>query len=72
MGKLNGKRPLERPRHRWENNIKVDLRELCSDPGDWISLAEHSDQWQASVRAVMNFRSLKSQLVINIILDVHS
>ena len=56
MGKPEGKRPLGRPRRRWEDNIKIDLREVGSDPGDWIALSEDRDQWRAYVRAVMNLR----------------
>ena len=55
VGKPEGKRPLGSPRHRWENNIKVDLREVGCDPGEWIDL-EDRDQWRAYVRAVMNLR----------------
>ena len=44
-GKPEGKRPLGRPRHTLEDNIKMDLREVCCDPGDWITLAEDRDQW---------------------------
>ena len=51
-----GKRPLERPRRRWEDNIRMDLREVDCDPGEWIDLAEDRDQWRAYVRAVMNLR----------------
>ena len=54
--KAEGKRPLGRPRHRWEDNIKMDLREVGCDPRDWITLAEDRDQWRAYVRAVMNLR----------------
>ena len=50
------KRALGRPRHRWEDNIKTDLREVGCDPGEWIDLAEDRNQWQAYVRAVMNLR----------------
>ena len=56
VGKPEGKRPLQRPRCRWEDNIKMDFREVHCDPGDWIALAEDSDQWRAYVRAVMNLR----------------
>ena len=56
VGKPKGKRPLGRPRRRWEDNIKMDLREVGSDSGEWIDLAEDRDQWRAYVRAVMNFR----------------
>ena len=54
VGKPEGKRHLGRPRHRWEDNIKMDLRELGCDPGEWMDLAEDRDQWRAYVRAVMN------------------
>ena len=56
MGKPEGKRPLGRPRRIWEDNIKMDLREVGCDPGEWIDLAEYRDQWRAYVRAVMNLR----------------
>ena len=56
VGKLEGKRPLGKPRRRWEDTIKIDLREMGCDPGDWIALAEDRDQWRAYVRAVMNLR----------------
>ena len=58
MVKPEGERPLWRLRFRWEDNIKMDLREVGCDPGDWIDLAENRDQWQAYVRAVMNLRVL--------------
>ena len=51
-----GKRPLGMPRRRCEDNIKMDLREMGCDPGDWICLPEDRDQWRAYVRAVMNHR----------------
>ena len=50
------KRSLGRPRHRWEDNIKMDLREVDCNPRAWIALAEDRDQWRAYVRAVMNLR----------------
>ena len=56
VGKPVGKRPLGRPRRRWEDNIKMDLREVGCDPGEWIDLAEDKHQWRAYVRAVMNLR----------------
>ena len=55
-GRPEGKRPLGRPRRRWEDNIKMDLREVGCDPGEWKDLAEDRDQWRAYVRAVMNLR----------------
>ena len=54
MGKPEGKRPLGRPRRRWEDYIKMDLREVGCVPRDWIALAENRDQWRAYVGAVMN------------------
>jgi hypothetical protein len=42
--------------NRWVDNIKMDLREIGWDGGDWIDLAQHRDQWRALVKAVMNFR----------------
>ena len=56
VGKPEGKRPLGRPRRRWEDTIKMDLREVGCDSGEWIDLAEDRDQWRACVRAVMNIR----------------
>jgi hypothetical protein len=54
--KPEGKRPLGRPRRRWANNIKMDLREIGWDGMDWIDLAEDRDQWRALVNTVMNLR----------------
>jgi len=51
-----GKRPLGRPRRRWEDNIKMDLQEEGCGGMDWIELAEDRDRWQTLVTAVMNFR----------------
>jgi hypothetical protein len=51
-----GKRLLGSSRHRWVDNIKMDLREIGRDGMDWIDLAQDRDQWRALVRAVMNFR----------------
>jgi hypothetical protein len=56
MGNLEGKRALGRPRHRWVDNIKMDLREIGWDGMDWIDLAKDRDQWRALVRAVMNLQ----------------
>ena len=54
VGKPEGKRPLGRPRRRWEDNIKVDLQEVRCENMDWIDLAQDRDGWQAFVNAVMN------------------
>ena len=48
------KRPLGRSRRTWEDNIKMNLREVGYDPRDWIALAEDRDQWRAYVWAIMN------------------
>ncbi|KAJ4435721.1 hypothetical protein ANN_18337 [Periplaneta americana] len=56
VGRLEGKRPLGRPRRRWEDNIKMDLREVGYDDRDWINLDQDRDQWRAYVRVAMNFR----------------
>jgi hypothetical protein len=58
VGKPEGKRPLERPRRRWEDNIKMDLREVGWGGGgmDWINVAQDRDRWRALVNAVMNLR----------------
>jgi len=56
VGKPEGKRPLGIPRHRWEDNIKMDLRELGCGCMDWIELAQDRDRWRAPVNAAMNLR----------------
>ncbi|KAJ4439968.1 hypothetical protein ANN_08099 [Periplaneta americana] len=56
VGRPEGKRPLERPRHRWEDNIKMDLREVGYDDKEWINLVQDRDRWRAYVRAAMNLR----------------
>ncbi|KAJ4442430.1 hypothetical protein ANN_04016 [Periplaneta americana] len=50
VGRPEGKRPLGMPRHRWEDNIKMDLREVGYDDRDWINLAQDRDRWRAYVR----------------------
>ena len=54
VGKPEGKRPLERPRRRWGDNIKMDLQEVGGGCGDWIELAQDRDRWRALVSTVMN------------------
>jgi hypothetical protein len=56
VGKPEGRRPLGRPRRRWEDNIKTDLREAGCACVDWIGLAQDRDRWRALVSAVMNLR----------------
>ena len=55
MGKPEGKRPLGRPRLRWEDNIKMDLEEVGKGCGDWMELAKDRDRWWVLVSTVMNF-----------------
>jgi hypothetical protein len=56
VGRPEVKRPLGRPRHRWGDNIKMDLRELGIDGTNWIQLAQDRVQWRAFVSTVMNGR----------------
>jgi hypothetical protein len=55
VGTPEGKRPLGRPRRRWEDNIRIHLREIGWGGMDWIDLAQDRDQWRALVNTVMNF-----------------
>ena len=57
MGKHERKRPLGRRRHRWEDNIKMDLHEVGCGGMDWIHLGQDRDRWQALVNAIMNLRA---------------
>jgi hypothetical protein len=56
VGRPEGKRPLGRPRRRWENNIKIDHREIGIDGANWIRLAQDRVQWRDFVNTVMNLR----------------
>jgi hypothetical protein len=56
VGRPEGKRPLGRPRRRWEDNIKMDLREIGIDGANWIQLAQDRVQRRACVNTVMNLR----------------
>jgi len=56
FGKPAGKRPLGRPRRRWEDNIRVDLKETGWEGVEWIHLAQERNQWRAVVNTVMNLR----------------
>jgi hypothetical protein len=56
VGKPEGRRPLGRPRHRWEDNIKIDLGEIGFGNVDWIHLTQDRDRWRALVNTVMNLR----------------
>ena len=55
VGKPEGKRPLVRPRRRWDDNIEMDLQEVGRGCGDWMELAQDRDRWRALVSTVMNF-----------------
>jgi hypothetical protein len=56
VGKPEGKRPLGRPRHRWEDNIEMDLQEVGRDRGDWMELAQDRNGWRALVSTVRGIR----------------
>ena len=56
VGKPEGKRPLGRPRRRWEENIKMYLQEVGKGCGDWMELTQDRDRWRVLVSTVMNFR----------------
>ena len=56
VGKPEGKRPLGRPRSRWDDNIRMHLQEVGGGCGDWMELAQDRDKWRALVNTVMNLR----------------
>jgi hypothetical protein len=56
VGRPEGRRPLGKPRRRWEDNIKLDLREIGFGDVDWIHWAQDRDRWRAHVNTVMNLR----------------
>ena len=56
VGKPEGKRPLGRPRRRWEDNIKMNLQELGGSCGDWMELTQDRDSWRALVATVSKLR----------------
>jgi hypothetical protein len=56
VGRPEGRRPLGRPRRRWEDNIKMELQEVGWGGMDWIDMAQDGDRWRALVSAVMNLR----------------
>jgi hypothetical protein len=58
VGKPEGMIPLGRPRRRWEDGVRMDLREICLEGVDWIRLAQDRDRWRAVVNAVMNLQVL--------------
>jgi hypothetical protein len=61
LGKLKGKRPLRRPKHRWENGINMNLRQIGWEGMEWIHLAQDRDLWQAVVNTVINLWVLVTQ-----------
>jgi hypothetical protein len=56
VGRPEGKRPLERPRHRWKDNTKIDIQEVRWGDMDWIDLAQETDRWRVFVNDVINLR----------------
>jgi hypothetical protein len=62
MGKPEGKRPLGRPRRRWEDGMIMDLREIGWRSVDWIQLVQDRDRWRALVNTVMNLRVLAPRI----------
>jgi hypothetical protein len=58
VGKPEGRRPLGRPKRRWEDGVRMDIREIGLRSVDWIRLAQDRDWWRAVVSAVMNLRVL--------------
>jgi len=58
VGKPEGRRPLGRPRRKWEGNIKMEIQEVGCWGMDWIRLAQDTDRWRALVNALMNLRVL--------------
>jgi hypothetical protein len=64
MGKPEGKRPLGRPRRRWEDAIRMNLREIGWGSVDWIQLAQDRDRWRALLNTVMNLRFLRHGVIL--------
>jgi hypothetical protein len=64
VGKPDGKKPFGRPRHRWKDGIRMDLRETGWGSVKWIQLAQVRDQWWAFVNMVMNLRVLVPQILL--------
>jgi hypothetical protein len=56
VGKLEGKRPIGRPRRRWDDNIRMDLREIGWEGVHWMHVSQDREQWRAVVNTVMNLR----------------
>jgi hypothetical protein len=58
MGKPEGKSPLGRPKRRWVDGIRMNLKEISLESVEWMQLAQDRDRWRALVNTVMNFRVL--------------
>jgi hypothetical protein len=71
VGKPEGKRPLGRPRRRWEDGVKMDLREIGWGNVEWIHLSQGRIHWQALVNAVMNLRVLVPRSYYFLFCDKH-
>jgi hypothetical protein len=63
VGKYEARRQLERPRRRWENNIRIDVTEIGCGGMDWTHLTQDRDQWRALVNTVMEFRFTQKALI---------
>ena len=61
VGKPEGNRPLGRPKHRWQDNSKIDIQEVGCECMDWIDLAQDRDRWQPLVNTVMNLAILPQE-----------
>ena len=57
-GTSTGMRPLGRPKHRWKDNIRRDLKEICINTRNWLDLAQDRDYWRALVNTPLNFQAL--------------
>ena len=56
IGKATGKRPLEKPRRRWEDNIRMELEEICINTRNWVDSAQDKDYWRVFVNVALNIR----------------
>ena len=64
-GKPTGKGPLGRPRRRWEDNIRMDLEEICIDAGKWVDSAQDMNYWRALVNVTLNLRFLLAMELVS-------
>ena len=64
-GKPTGKRPLGKPKRRWEDNIRMDLEEICINAGIWVDSAQDRDYWRALINAALNLRSISHGVIGN-------